>query len=501
VDFNQIQIYRLSRASGLQLTLAIIFGLGIVLPLPPLVNSPLHPDEALYAYWAKLISSGIDPMLDSVPIDKPPLFIYLVALCFKWLGSADTVARLPSLLAHLIIIGLTFKVGQTLYDTRIGILAAFLVAVSPFSILFAPTALTDPLMVAFVMLAAWAALNQKPVGAGLGLGLAAATKQQGIFFLPLILGFLVLAQPSRVRHLRSNPLKNPLLQYLLSFSLGLIIPLIWDLNRTQRPGFWLQSSLSYGGLTSAIPQLVGRFLSFVDLLTFVTAQPALNLIFIIGLPLLLLRGWLFPAPQLSQRYADWLLVSFCFFFVLLHTLFTFQVWDRYLLGLVPLLCLVLARVLHLPDVLLKSWPMIPTVLAFTLVIGLMASPIHIAVNAGYPLGGDHGAFAGTDEIAAYLRQHAGANVTLYHHWLGTHWRYYLFGFPYDFRYWRSAEDLAQQAKANAHGIQYIGFPAWQSTTPVQLALSDVGLILAPVFKTIRPDGAPAIFLYKIEAIP
>ncbi|NIV70538.1 MAG: hypothetical protein GWN41_10545, partial [Phycisphaerae bacterium] len=71
----------------------VIFGLGIVLPLSPLANSPLHPDEALYAYWAKLISSGIDPMLDSVPVDKPPLFIYLVALCFKWLGFADTVAR------------------------------------------------------------------------------------------------------------------------------------------------------------------------------------------------------------------------------------------------------------------------------------------------------------------------------------------------------------------------------------------------------------------------
>jgi len=142
--------------------------------------------------------------------------------------------------------------------------------------------------------------------------------------------------------------------------------------------------------------------------------------------------------------------------------------------------------------------LISTIVAFSLVTGLMAEPIRLAVHSAYPLGGDHGAYTGASEVAAYLRGHVGANVTLYHRWLGAHWRVYLFNFPYDFRFWQSATDLVQQAGANAGGVQYIAFPAWQSTTPAQLALSDVGLTLVPVFKTIRPDGAPAIFLYKIE---
>jgi hypothetical protein len=85
--------------------------------------------------------------------------------------------------------------------------------------------------------------------------------------------------------------------------------------------------------------------------------------------------------------------------------------------------------------------------------------------------------------------------------LGAHWRFYLFGFPYDLRFWQTADDLAQQAGTNAAGKQFIAFPAWQSTTPARLALSEVGLRLVPVFRTFRPDGAPAATLYQIEPRP
>ena len=66
----------------------------MLLPLPLLIE-PLHHDEALYAFWARLIATGIDPMLNSVPVDKPPLFIYVLAILFKKMGVSDIIARLP----------------------------------------------------------------------------------------------------------------------------------------------------------------------------------------------------------------------------------------------------------------------------------------------------------------------------------------------------------------------------------------------------------------------
>ncbi|MFQ5576811.1 MAG: ArnT family glycosyltransferase [Anaerolineae bacterium] len=472
-----------------------ILCLGLLLPLLPLATNPLHPDEALYAYWAALIASGRDAMLNTVPVDKPPLFIYALALWFKGMGISSAAARLLSLAAHLASIGLTFGLGRTLYNSRTGLLAAFLLAGSPFSILFAPTALTDPMMVAWVLSAALAAAGGRPGWAGLGLGLAAASKQQGVFFVPLILGLLIVSR-------RGKQAGRATAVCLLVFAASLLAPLVWDAARTRRPGFWLQSSLSYGPLDVGVGQFPQRLAGFFNLLKLAAASPALNVIFAAGLPLLLALGVWGPA-QMRGRRADRLLAGFCLLFVLLHAAATFQIWDRYLLGLVPLLALLLARILHLPAALieLRAGPtgirQVATLLAAALAAALMVYPVRQAVNSRYPIGGDHGAFYGVAETAAYLRGHAGANVTLYHHQLGTHWRFYLLGFPYDFRFWQSAQDLGRQAAANAGGVQYAAFPAWQSTTLVELTLQDRGLTLEPVFKTFAPDGSPAVYLYQI----
>ena len=520
--------------------LLIILSLGILLPLLPLNANPLHHDEALYAYWARLIASGQDNMLNTVPVDKPPLFIYTVAIFFKTLGVSETAARMPSLIANVAIIALTYGLGKRLYGRSNGLLAALLLALSPFAILFAPTALTDPMMVAFVMAAAWSAAAKKPVLAGLSLGLAAATKQQGVFFLPLALlllknegGKLVLSeaegQKDEIRP-SSFVLRHASRSFVITFGVMLLIPLVWDFSRSQQPGFWLQSSLSYGPVTFGGAQFADRLAGFVDLLKFAAGSQILNLIFIIGLPILLAFDLLSFRAQshASSRshaerrnekgerlraLADWLLAGFVLAFVLFHALFTFQIWDRYLLGIIPLLALLLARILLHLSFVISHWSFairysslvarrssFVVFLVFALAAVLMAKPAQKAVQSGYPVGGDHGAYYGAAEVAAYLRGHVGADATLYHHRLGAHWRYYLFRFPYDFRYWESAEDLAAQAGANADGVQYIAFPPWQSSTPAELALADVELSLSPVFRTCQANGSPGIFLYKIKRV-
>ncbi len=491
-------------------SLFIIIFLGILLPLP-LLTSPLHHDEALYAHWARLIAGGIDPMLNTVPVDKPPLFIYTLALFFRLFGVNDIVARMPSLAAHAATLWLVFRLGSELYRPAVGLIAALLLVLSPFAVLFAPTILTDPLMVALAMASLVAAVRGKSVWAGVWLSLAVATKQQGIFFLPLTLVFLIF-NPSSVKG-KTLPQAmgrgKTLIPFLLTFALGLILPLVWDANRAYRPGFWLQSSLSYGGVTLTTGHFGDRLAGFLHLLGFATATPALNIAFAVGVALLLV---------LSRQRSDWLLAGFSAGFVMLHAAFTFQIWDRYLLGLMPLLALLAARVVFIPPNLMNAQifadfsekylrQSVQSALSafYIFVVSILAAIVIFpatatAMRGEYPIGGDHGAYYGAAEVSAYLRGHAGANVTLYQHWLGAHWRYYLLGFPYDVRYWQSAGELTQFAAANADGVQYIAFPAWQSTTPAMLSLAAVSLQLEPVFKTYRPDGSPGIFLYRIVPV-
>ncbi|MCC7353921.1 MAG: glycosyltransferase family 39 protein [Anaerolineae bacterium] len=182
------------------LTLLLGFGLRLV----SWDGNPLHPDEALYAHWARLAASGRDLALLSVPVDKPPLFTYIVAFAFRILGPGVAVARFPSVLASVLSLPILFTLARALYGRSVALLALVLYATSPFAISFAPTAFTDPLLVMWGLLACLLAVRGRWVGAGLALGLAVATKQQGLLFVPLVWGLGRIA-PRREGQARGRP--------------------------------------------------------------------------------------------------------------------------------------------------------------------------------------------------------------------------------------------------------------------------------------------------------
>jgi hypothetical protein len=290
--------------------------------------------------------------------------------------------------------------------------------------------------------------------------------------------------------------------------------LLWDSLRTQQPGFWLQSSLSYGPVDFGYTQFPDRLLAFGSLLALMTDSLWLNGLAVVGGVGLLLGGWFSRGAARWGWAADWLLLGFGAGFVAFHALFSFQIWDRYLLGLTPLMALLLARIiqraLHLGAMFIKSGPVLKRLnlpdsglwwgrqlVAVLLIIALLAPATGRTLRGGYALGGGGEAYAGAEAVTAYLRYHAGANVTLYHRWLGAHWRFYLFDFPYDVRYWEDETQLARFALANASGEQYLAFPPWQSLTPARLALQDVGLGLALRFQSHRSDGEPGLSLYQL----
>ena len=160
----------------------------VLLPLNLLTVQPLHHDEALYATWALKIASGDDIWLADTPIDKPPLYLYTLAAAIKLLGVTETAVRTPSLLATTLIVLFTFWIGYKMYDNSVGVLAAWLVALSPFILLFAPTAFTDPMLVALVLAGCVVALYKHAGWAGFLLGLAIATKQSKTIVLDCFFG-------------------------------------------------------------------------------------------------------------------------------------------------------------------------------------------------------------------------------------------------------------------------------------------------------------------------
>ncbi len=514
----------------------------IVLPLNVLTTQRFHHDEALYATWALQIASGTNPWLVQIPIDKPPLFLYTVAGAMWLFGSTEAIARIPSLIATMCTIVLTFRLGQSLYGSGVGLLAAWLAALSPFTILFAPTAFTDPMLAAFIMAGCLAAAEGRAGWAGLWLGLAIATKQQGIFFIPLAVGLLFVAgsRPagSKVDGCRetvsadhslstalyaSHPLFyvsriRPYSKLLLTTALTFLPALFWDMGRSQTPGFWQMSFINYGGLSPVSGELSERWWTFLALLEYATASPTLNLIFIAGLPILLTAGlWQIMKSYLQKSgrilsthhpQIDWLLSMYVLIFICGHVWFSFQVWDRYLLGLIPILALLMGRIVWLPWRLLRHiW--LARQPKYAVPVGLVASlaltclltvslaqPVRDAMNARYPLGSDSTALSGIEQIIAYLQGQVGANNTLYHRWLGPHWRYYLWDYPYDLQYWASPQVLARKARVG----HLIAFPSWQSETEVRLALAEAGLGLHPLTRAYAQAGYPSITLYRIEEV-
>ncbi len=182
----------------------------MALRLGPLYDNRFHPDEALYSTWSLMVARGENVLLTGVPIDKPPLLIYLNAISFFVFGQSELAARVPNLIASVVSVALVWKLGRSklgisrlvngqpvasqpvnqstnlLSNQFTNLLPPLLFALSPFAISFAPTAFLDPLMIMFGLASLVAASRGRMGWAGVLLGLSFATKVQGLFFLPLI---------------------------------------------------------------------------------------------------------------------------------------------------------------------------------------------------------------------------------------------------------------------------------------------------------------------------
>jgi 4-amino-4-deoxy-L-arabinose transferase-like glycosyltransferase len=462
----------------------------MALRLVSLVGDPLHQDEALYGFWGRLISTGRDPWLATVPVDKPPLGLYLIAGSQLAFGVSEFAIRLPGLAASLLSIPLIYVLARRLYGHFCGLVAAAVMALTPYPLLFGATAFMDPILVAWWLAACYAAARGRWGWAGLALGLAFATKQQA-----LVLGFLVLGIGYWGLGIRRWVLGMGRFGVGLA---GVVAGLVgWDRIRIVNGaamGFWGQGVESYGGLRLIWPgELASRLREWGRLGGYVFGWPWLAVCLIVAVGLLLAHD-LTRQRQTRPALTDLILITFVLFYSFFHLLVAFPVWDRYLLPMTPLLGLLLGRVAS------GKWQVASGVLRFTfyalLAFSLVGGGV-MAARGQIPVGGDHGAYDGLEEVVDYL-QALPVGTVLYDRWLSWHYDFYLFdaylyraGFP-------SPGWLASDAAAFYDGRpRYLVLPDWESGARLERMLTEAGLTTSPVLTTHRRDGTVSFVVWEI----
>ena len=157
----------------LALVLALLaFRLGAV----PLIG----PDEPRYTRVAiEMHRAGewVTPTLQGEPwLEKPPLFYWLAGGAFSVLGETEAAARVPSVLAGLLLVGMTALLGARLYGSAAGLHAGFVAGTSLLPFVYARAASMDMLLAATVTVAiGLAGLRVLGVAGRLAVVAAAAT--------------------------------------------------------------------------------------------------------------------------------------------------------------------------------------------------------------------------------------------------------------------------------------------------------------------------------------
>jgi hypothetical protein len=338
-----------------------------------------------------------------------------------------------------------------------------------------------------------ASTRGRPGLAGVLLGLATATQVQALIFLPLVIACCVFVlRPSSLVAFR----------FLAGLAMPIATVLVWDRLRGGTP-FWIQQTINYGGIrliyaSEVMPRLVG----WASFLPYFFGWPML-IALAVGLPLLLIYDLTLKRNEHTPlAMLDVMLVAFALGYFFLLWLTAFPVWDRYIFGLVPVICLLVGRLAGL----LVAWletrvrsTRIAGLTAMSLVIVLMLSPALEASQSALPVGGDHGPHDGIDQVANYLRGFPYGTV-VYDHWLGWTLRYYLWDARTYIAYFATPESLAEDLHVFGRtSARLIVFPSDESTTRIERAIAAEGFVLSSVLSTKDRHGQPTFTLYRIDS--
>ncbi|MHB0876551.1 MAG: ArnT family glycosyltransferase [Anaerolineae bacterium] len=455
--------------------------LGLALRLAPIADDPLHPDECLYASWALSVADGSDVMLRSADIDKPPVYPYLLAAWSALAGTGPTALRLLGIAAAAGTLTSLLVLFDRLYGRAAALAGLVLVALSPVAIALDGTALTDPAAVAFALLASLAAANGRGVAAGALLGLAAATKPQLLAYLPLVL--LLLPRPWRRAWVR-------VAMGVLAVAAAVAV---WEVVRAAPRTFVAAAVDNYGLLGGSSPG-AALALTWLPLLRWILGDPWAIGLSGIAVAIALVLALFARANGRATLAASGAALSIAGYLAGSLAL-GMPAWDRYALPLVPLCGLLLAWAASVFGARLRRLSWAPGA-ALALALGLMLlAPAREAAASRLPLG-DTSRWGGIEGVAAYVRGQVPGRATVLYRDLGWQLRYYLRGFPQDFRWVPDEGSLVADA-ARAEPC-YVLVPAETAGEEMSATLRAAGMRLRPAYVAYRHDGSASMTLYLVD---
>ncbi|HHA2747710.1 TPA: ArnT family glycosyltransferase [Stenotrophomonas maltophilia] len=365
--------------------LAMVFSLAAGLGM----RAPAPPDEPRFVLAARTMVETGQWLLPHRGIElyaeKPPVFMWLQAATYTVLKDWNIAFLLPSLLAALASLWMTYRMGALLWNQRIGRYAALaLFATLQFG-LMAKRAQIDMVLLAMMTASLWGLLThlwRGPNRAALLLGAFAAglgtvTKGVGFLTLLVLLPWLALRLRGKVPAIPGSGLQWLLIP--LGFTLGLavwLLPLglaLWaphgaELDAYASELLFRQTATRYTGAWHHV-------------------QPAwyyLQVIITLWLPGSLLLPRLLPAWARRVSRGDgryWLLLGWA---MLILVFFSASPGKRevYILPMLPVLCLAAAPLLQ---GLLKQRFARWTLTGFPAVIAVVALVIALSImgNAGW----------------------------------------------------------------------------------------------------------------------
>ncbi len=190
---------RLADLGWIALCVAVLIGSGIGL------RDPWPADEPRFASIARdMVISGdwlIPRVGGDLYQDKPPLFFWLLALCYALTGSVRMSFLLPSFAAAVAAAALLYDIARRLHGREAGLAAALTLVCSLQFVQTMRGAQIDPTLLALTTCSLWALLRHLLLGphwpwcfaGAVAAGLGVITK--GVGFLPLLL--LALYAPMR----------------------------------------------------------------------------------------------------------------------------------------------------------------------------------------------------------------------------------------------------------------------------------------------------------------
>ncbi len=176
----------------------------------------LNDDESYYGDGAAAFADG-DVMLHKFDTDKPPLAFQTFGLMLLLFGRTEMALKLPSALALAALLIIVYLLGKEIFGKAAGVLAAGLLATSPYLARVGIGAMTDALAIMFLLGALLYAVRGRLWGAGFCVAWALCTRQMAVLFLPIpfLAGWLI-PEP-----------RQPLWPLIKRYCWGLFWPSLW----------------------------------------------------------------------------------------------------------------------------------------------------------------------------------------------------------------------------------------------------------------------------------